>query len=150
MKIKIKEDYLQIMARKHPAQAGYSGHERSYRDSVRDIVGKWVEVDTQFLFVDQFNVIHPKGYLIHMSHEGVEDIDFGDMTFEGFQYLVKKRYFKNWSGVFKESPSAKEKVLEFYHIKRILKKQGKFPYDPAIELQKFRKYSLAGKTEQTI
>lgn len=82
---------------------------RPWIDAMREASGKWLEVETEFLFSDQFNV---EG--IRLDARYIDAIDFGP-EFSGvdeFLDAVQKRYDKDWPG----SDVRKENVL-LSHLK---------------------------------
>ena len=47
---------MQILISKEPIVCGASNH--SYRESLKALAGQWVDVETEHLFNDQYNVAH--------------------------------------------------------------------------------------------
>jgi len=59
--------------------------------------GKWVEVETKYLFDDQFNVAEPN---LRVDFQMIDAINFGP-EFEGideWEAAVQERYDKDWPG----------------------------------------------------
>lgn len=100
MKIQFKEDALQINAKRTPAHIGYSQSQINWRKSVHEIItsneDKIVDVETDYLFDNSFNVKHPDGYTVSIPEYMVENV-FDD------QRNIKKRTEEKFASAIKSA-----------------------------------------------
>jgi len=107
MKIRISKDWWDSYVMGQPgktqsvketnAEHIFSGPGRSWGKSMNEFAGKWVTVETEHLFSDQFNVV--EGNLrVHAKH--IDGIDFGPEfeNLDEFRAAVQKRYDTDWPG----------------------------------------------------
>ena len=67
--------------------------QKPWADTMNRMRGQWVDVETEYLFPDQFNVAQARVPLRH-----VVGIRFIDCTFEQFERAVLERYNLDWPG----------------------------------------------------
>lgn len=133
MKVLISNEALQRHARSIPAHMGYTTNQFSWRDTLSQFTGKWVTVETQHLFEDQFNIVEGN---LRIDAKYLDDIDFEEIgDFEAFKSLVTERYAKDWPG---NKPN-------FFAIKQVLHRAGK-GVDPVRENEILRGYDNEGKS----
>jgi hypothetical protein len=107
MRIKITEHYWARHVSSMPGKTGaekeamaeptaYKGSpSRPWHDTMTAIQGQWVEVETEFLFEDQFNTDTARGECRYIDAIDFSP-EFGDV--EEFLEAVQKRYDKDWPG----------------------------------------------------
>lgn len=102
MKIKFKEDALKNNSKKTPAHVGYSQSQIDWRKSVREIIESSedgiVDVETDYLHDNSFNVRHPDGYSVSIPEYMVEKVfndkrNLNKRTEEKFEYALKSAKF---------------------------------------------------------
>ena len=79
------------------AERAVHGNCAKWAEGMRAASGKWVEVETEYLFEDQFNIAKPS---VRLELRLIDAIDFGpEFKHVGeFEAAVKKRYEKDWPG----------------------------------------------------
>jgi hypothetical protein len=115
MKLLISTEALRRHARSVPAHAGYTTAEFSWRDKLKEIEGKWVTVETQYLFENQFNIVEGNLRVYANQVDGIDWEEIG--SFDNFKRLVTERYAKDWPG----------QKLHFREVEAILKRQTAQP-----------------------
>ena len=104
MKALIKKDVMEVTISHKPGRTRaeklscfYSCH--SWQEKLEKIAGKWVTIDTKFLFDDQFNVVEEDGNLRIYCYQ-IEKLDITP-EFTSINELMKaiqERYTKDWPG----------------------------------------------------
>jgi len=72
----------------------------NYENKIAPFAGKWMEVDTKFLFHTSFNGILDDGSIIHVDIRLVDKVDILPEfeSFEQYEKAVHERYEKDWTG----------------------------------------------------
>jgi len=146
MRILITGTATRDLIRKKPAHAGHTQYEMDFHSMMSAIQGKWIEVETDFCFENQFNTAPIEGVSkngMRIMAESVADIDFGDLGEEGWKNLVRKYQKEGWNN----------DDVRFIEVNRVLHKAGKRKMNPHREVEWERGYTNIGesidKTSQT-
>jgi hypothetical protein len=77
------------------AERIFSSPGRKWANRMNEKKGKWLDVETEFLFEDQFNTGHIRVMVKH-----IDGIDFKPEfeNIDEFQAAVQERYNKDWPG----------------------------------------------------
>lgn len=107
MKIRISKDWWTHYVRRQPgktqaekechAERIFSSPGRNWGKGMNAIKGNWIEVETEFLFEDQFNISNPD---LRVYAKDIDGIDFSPEfdNLDEYRQAVQKRYNKDWPG----------------------------------------------------
>lgn len=84
---------IQIHIRDDKTFYGKTNAAKPWENAMNAMRGQWVDVETEYLFANQFNVAS-----VRVSLGDIDGIRFIDCTFQDFQEAVLKRYEKDWPG----------------------------------------------------
>jgi hypothetical protein len=105
MQIKLYQDAGRRLIRswKTPAGAGFTQNQIDYSNTISNLGGQTLDVDTQYLFSDSFNAIYPAG-LISIPDCVVESVINDERLTRGPKPKrhidSKKKYFGAWKAEF--------------------------------------------------
>lgn len=107
MEIRISQNWWSSYVRRQPgktqaekechAECTFSSPGKNWGKGMGSIKGNWVEVETEFLFEDQFNISNPD---LRVYAQDIDGIKFSPefVNLDEYQKAVQKRYDKDWPG----------------------------------------------------
>lgn len=91
LRIKLSEDCLQEHARLTDPSGGYSALTGDWRKAVSGMIDDYIDVETRWLFQDQFNLSTVRVYSYM-----VESLQFIGCTYDDYKQAVIDRYAVDW------------------------------------------------------